>query len=459
MSLLTLTGRIARANDLTPLPNVPVRLVGPASVLEAVAGAQPLPPNQTLAWTRQLSGFAGTRWECWNAYLSGKLSGITWEQFRDGALLHNPDLEPEHLFKADRSYLLPEAVEAPGYTWTRQLSGFAGSRWDCWSSHVQGQVPGITWEQFRDGALAYNPQLNQDGRVFQTDKCYLIPLPDSTPRAFLETVSDAQGAYLFSLDNCDGAIFEIQIELDGHARFVLPVVLNAALVQPILLTPQDDPPVSASGAGPASGVRSARADYASLPEKARRVIDFALFMLGDDPATFDALPPELQRVCYGSRFLSNPDDFHYKDIVCADLVSVVFKGAGLSIDWGSRAYSLADYYHPDRGSEALFEVGDPSDWLPGDVLVYGNGAPNARAGHVNLYVGAFTGTDRSGKTYSLSDNVEVVEASMDFMYGGKEIGTGVQGRTLQIYCLDKKCYTYQWVRRVRLRELAAAFGR
>lgn len=456
MASLTLTGRVARAADLAPLPNVPIRLVGPAALLEP-AGAQPLPPNQIITWTRRLSGFAGTRWDCWNAHIQGQVAGIAWEQFRDGALLHNPTLEPEHLFKADQTYLIPEAVAAPAFTWSRLLSGFAGSRWDCWSAQVQGQVAGITWEQFRDGALAYNPQLNQDGRVFQTDKCYLLPQPDPAPRAFLETTSDAEGSYLFDLGQGDGMVVELQIELDGYARSVLPLVLNGAVVQPILLTAQADPP---SGINvQAGGVRSARADYASLPEQARRVIDFALFMLGDDPATFDALPPELQRICYGARFLSTPDDFHYKDIVCADLVSVVFKGAGLNIDWGGRAYSLADYYHPDRGTAALLEIRDPNDWLPGDVLVYGNGAPNARAGHVNLYVGAFTGTDRSGKTYNLSDNVEVVEASMDFMYGGKEIGTGVQGRTLQIYCLDKKCYTYQWVRRVRLRELAAAFGR
>ncbi|GAB4211610.1 MAG: hypothetical protein OHK0022_46340 [Roseiflexaceae bacterium] len=456
MGTLTLTGRVVGASDMRGLPAVPIRLIGPASALAGVADVQPLPPSQLITWTRQLSGFAGTRWECWAAHLQNRIQGITWEQFRDGALLHNPTLEPDHLFKAGETYLLPEATVAPPFTWTRQLSGFTGSRWDCWTAHVQNQVQGITWEQFRDGALAYNPQLNTDGRIFQPGKSYLIPQNDATPRAYIEAVSNAQGDYLLALGTTP-AVFEVQIELDGYARFVLPLVVNTALVQPLVLTPQVDPPAAS---GPASGgVRSARTDYASLPEKARRLIDFALFMLGDDPATFDALPPELRRICYGSRFLAKPNDFHYKDIVCADLVSVVLKGAGLGIDWGNKAYSLADYYHPDRGSPALLEVTDPNDWLPGDVLVYGNGATSSKAGHVNLYTGRFTGTDRSGKTYSLADNVEVVEASMDFMSGGREIGTGVQGRTLQLYCLQKKCYTYQWVRRVRLREIAAAFGR
>jgi hypothetical protein len=53
----------------------------------------------------------------------------------------------------------------------------------------------------------------------------------------------------------------------------------------------------------------------------------------------------------------------------------------------------------------------------------------------------------------------VVEASMDFMMNGKEVGTGVVGRDLRGYCLAKKCYSYTWVRHVRLRELAGAFGR
>lgn len=71
---------------------------------------------------------------------------------------------------------------------------------------------------------------------------------------------------------------------------------------------------------------------------------------------------------------------------------------------------MADYYFPD-GNPKLVEIADPNDWLPGDVLVYGPSFTAGRkAGHVNLYVGPFTGTDRSGKTYNLSDGVEMVEA-------------------------------------------------
>ena len=119
---------------------------------------------------------------------------------------------------------------------------------------------------------------------------------------------------------------------------------------------------------------------------------------------------------------------------------------------------MADYYHPDRGNSKLIEITSPQDWLPGDVLVYGRDQPGSRAGHVNLYVGPMSGTDRSGKRYSLSDGNDVVEASIDVMSQGRQIGTGVIGCNLQ-RCLQAKRGIYTWVRHVRLRELAAAFGR
>lgn len=466
MSPLSLAGRVVRTTDLAPLPGVSVRLHGPVGALAGIAGVQTLPLGRQLAWTRQLTGFAGTRWDCWVQHIQNKVPGITWDQFRDGALRHNPQLNADgRLFKADQTYLLPEETAAPPCTWTRQLTGFAGTRWDCWTKEIQPKVPGITWEEFRDNALLYNPQLNADGRMFKAEKTYLAPQTDTTQRAYLESETDTQGNYHFELGGTP-ATLELQIEVDDYARFVLPLVVNGALTQPIQLMPQTTAPTMATltpkptGIGMSGSVRSTRADYANLPEKARRVIDMALFMLGDDAAVFDALPPNLQKMVYGARFLNNPNDFHYKDIVCADLVSVVFTGAGMDIKWGGSAGpSMADYYVFNNNPK-LVEVTNPNDWLPGDVLVYGPSFTAGRtAGHVNLYVGSFAGTDRSGRSYALPENNEVVDASMDFMSQGKEVGTGIHGRPLTSYCIDKKCYTYQWVKRVRLREMAAAFGR
>jgi hypothetical protein len=460
MPSLSLAGRVVRSTDLAPLPGVAIRLVGPAAALSGVPGARPMPAGQQITWTRQLSGFAGSRWDCWEKYLRGQVPGLTWEQFSEPALAHNPSLNPSHLFKADQTYLIPEAVAAAPYTWTRQLSGFAGSRWDCWVANVQGKVQAITWEQFRDAALDYNPQLNADGRLFKPEKLYLIPQNDASPRAFLETLADAQGQYAFTLGTTP-AVFELQVEVDDYRRFVLPLAVNGAITQPVALVPQTTTVQTLAGPVATSGsVRSARPDYAALPEKVRRVIDTALFMLGDDAQVFDALPDALRKMCYGSTFLANPNDFHYKDIVCADLVSIALKAAGCDIAWSTGGNPhMADYYHPDRGSPKLVEVFGAGDLLPGDVFVFGAGPTSSRAGHVALYVGPFSGTDRSGKTYGLSDAADVVEASMDFMMNGKEVGSGVVGRNSGVYCLQQKCYCYGWVRRVRLRELAALFGR
>ena len=182
-------------------------------------------------------------------------------------------------------------------------------------------------------------------------------------------------------------------------------------------------------------------------------------MLGDDTAVYDALPPALQPLCYGARFADDPDHFNYKDIVCADLVTITLTAAGCDVQWGGAANPhMADHYHPDRGNPRLVEITSPSDWLPGDVLVYGRDAPSSRAGHVNLYVGPFSGTDRSTRRYALSDGCDVVEASLDFTAQGRRLGTGVIGCNLQ-RCLNAKRGMYTWVRHVRLRELAAAFGR
>lgn len=453
MASFSLSGRVARATDLEPLAGVAVRLHGPANALAGLPGALPEPSQQQMSWARQLRGFAGNRWQCWEAHVAGRNIAITWEQFRDGALAHNPSLQSDRIFKADQDYLLPEMTALPPYTWTRQLHGFTGNRWQCWEAHVRDAVPGITWEQFRDGALLYNPQLNADGRIFNPAKAYLLPETSRGPRAYLSTATDVQGVYRFALGT-EAAVCELQIEIDDYARYVLPLAINGDVTQPVLLLPLADD----GGSAPVL-VRSERTDYAALPSKARRVIDQALLMLGDDTQVYGALPPTLQQMCYGARFSNDPNHFNYKDIVCADLVSIALTAAGCDIRWGGAANPhMADYYHPDRGNTRLVEITNPQDWLPGDVLVYGSGATNSRAGHVNLYVGSLSGTDRSGKRYTLSDGCDVVEASIDFTSQGKLMGTGVIGCNLQ-RCLSAKRGIYTWVRHVRLRELAAAFGR
>jgi hypothetical protein len=212
--------------------------------------------------------------------------------------------------------------------------------------------------------------------------------------------------------------------------------------------------------GRSGNLRSTRPDYGTLPELGRRVIDQALFVIGDDAASFDALPPALQRMCYGSVFLNDPSNNHYKDICCGDLVGVALAGAGLDVRWS--AYSgntrRADYYHPHNGDGKLIEITNPNDYLPGDIFVFGNGDRESTAQHVALYVGPFEGTDRSGHAYPAAKRCEVIEGSLDIGSGIGEKGTAVRGIPLAS-ALNGEYGTFSWIRRVRLRQLAQAFGR
>src|SRR5437870_4829402 len=124
MANLSLSGRVVRSIDLAPLSGVPILLIGPAAALAGLPGVQPMPQGKQVTWTRRISGFAGTRWDCWTKFLQGQIADITWDQFSNAALTHNPTLNPDHLFKADQTYLIPEEIAAAPYTWTRQLTGF-----------------------------------------------------------------------------------------------------------------------------------------------------------------------------------------------------------------------------------------------------------------------------------------------------------------------------------------------
>ena len=44
----------------------------------------------------------------------------------------------------------PAPVITNGISWSRSLTGFSGNRWQAWQQYVEGQVSGITWEQFKD---------------------------------------------------------------------------------------------------------------------------------------------------------------------------------------------------------------------------------------------------------------------------------------------------------------------
>jgi hypothetical protein len=66
-------------------------------------------------------------------------------------------------------------VNPMAVTWTLQLSGFSGNRWQCWKRFVAPGVAGISWPEFREKVLVYNPSLARSGHLFQADQAYVLP--------------------------------------------------------------------------------------------------------------------------------------------------------------------------------------------------------------------------------------------------------------------------------------------
>lgn len=60
-------------------------------------------------------------------------------------------------------------------SWSHKLTGLSGSRWDIWEKVVQSQETGLSWTEFKDEVVKYNPQLVEDEYVFMPDKEYVLP--------------------------------------------------------------------------------------------------------------------------------------------------------------------------------------------------------------------------------------------------------------------------------------------
>lgn len=71
----------------------------------------------------------------------------------------------------------PRAVAASrgAVTWTRPITGHAGSLWNAWQKFVARDVAGITWEEFRLEAPKFNPALRETDRELRTGSTYYFP--------------------------------------------------------------------------------------------------------------------------------------------------------------------------------------------------------------------------------------------------------------------------------------------
>ncbi len=159
-----------------PVPFAPLRLVAPKALLEGVTGARPAGAAGSIAWTRPLSGFASHRSACFDTFVHPDLPELTFNDFKEQVLTHNPDLISDgYGFKRNKLYLLPERAPTSIVLWDRPVSTLSSHRWAAWSSHVEGKVEGISWDEFKEEVVEHNPTLEQSGHIFQAGQSYLMP--------------------------------------------------------------------------------------------------------------------------------------------------------------------------------------------------------------------------------------------------------------------------------------------
>ncbi|KAA3654892.1 MAG: hypothetical protein DWQ04_33975 [Chloroflexi bacterium] len=82
----------------------------------------------------------------------------------------------ENLSVSTESTMLTETnIDKSEVRWTRTLSGYYGNRYEVWERFIQPTVPNLSWNEFKEQVLIYNPQLVTDGNIFYPEKLYIIP--------------------------------------------------------------------------------------------------------------------------------------------------------------------------------------------------------------------------------------------------------------------------------------------
>lgn len=225
-----LRGRVINAFD-EPVGGALIRLIGDVDALgadpHAVANSR-----GAVTWTRPLTGYAGSLWNCWQRYVAPGVAGITWEEFRLEVTQYNPALRrSDGRLLADVTYYLPEnrvyadtRGSAPAVLWDRLLSGFTGDLWRCWQSHVQGKVVGLNWEQFQAEMAAHNPGLAGGAGPLLAEQTYVLPRNAGQEEYLRVAFSAVDGR--FTLDGLRPGAYRIEISAPGYRRRVQTIVLD-----------------------------------------------------------------------------------------------------------------------------------------------------------------------------------------------------------------------------------------
>lgn len=191
-----------------------------------------------LSWTRPITDFSGSRWDAWSQLVKDQVQGLTWSDFSKEVVSQNPTLtEDSFIFDDEKFYRLPENIRGEaGIVWARDLTGFAGSRWDAWEKHVKETVSGITWQDFLEEVALHNPTLSEDGHVFRAEKSYVMPENRPETHYYLFAWSDSSGRYGFQSLTEPGT-YTLIVQAAGFAPYRERLTIDEGTSYNVVLPP------------------------------------------------------------------------------------------------------------------------------------------------------------------------------------------------------------------------------
>ena len=201
-----------------PLSAALVRLTGDAGSLAGHPDAA-LALADAITWTREVSDYSGNRWNCWQKHVAQDVAGITWQEFREQVLVHNPSLhETGGMFEAGRLYFLPEnclpANVAPLVAWDRELTGFAGNLWECWQQQVRGKVIGLSWDQFAAQFPDQYPGFGNQNSRLQPGTSYRLPRTLGVDTFYLAAYTGVNGTCRW--EGLPAGMYRLLVEADQY---------------------------------------------------------------------------------------------------------------------------------------------------------------------------------------------------------------------------------------------------
>lgn len=219
-----------------------MRVVGDAQTLGSDRRAVANAPTE-VTWTRRITGFSSHRWDAWVTFVRDEVTGITWPEFVNQVVEYNPSLPSTGwVFRADRTYLLPENPPAPDeIVWDRRLVNYFGNRWLVWNKFVANKVNGLDWPTFAADVVTQNPQLIQDGYVFFRHKEYRLPRNAGQNEYVVVTLSTASGSY--EVPDLPAGTYRIEVQAESFHPSTLTLALTQDQTLDLILEPLDPGPV------------------------------------------------------------------------------------------------------------------------------------------------------------------------------------------------------------------------